>query len=471
MRSKIRIVHFVGIGGSGMSGIAEVLLTQGFSVQGSDIEETSSTIRLKGLGAKIFFEHSEKNILGADVCVVSSAIQSNNPELIAARRVKIPVVTRALMLAELMRFKKGVAIAGSHGKTTTTSLVANILASSNLDPTYVIGGKLSGVGLGARLGCGEFLVAEADESDGSFLNLSPIIAAVTNIDHDHLDYYDHDFALLKQAFISFIHRLPFYSSVILCIEDPNIREIIPFISRPIVRVGLTKEADIRAKNIHQSGLTTSFTVEQKNFKEFDISLPMPGLHNVLNSLVAIGIAKELEIDTNMIQKSLDNFTGVDRRFQFYKKMIAPNGKRFSLVDDYGHHPTEIRATLNACKASFPNRRLILVFQPHRFSRTRDLFEDFVRVLVNVDILILLKVYPAGEEVIPSADSKVLARTIRLSRRLDPIFSESIDEAISILLSTLQDEDIVLVMGAGSVGNLSKILVSRFNQLHQEVSNG
>ena len=471
MKSKIQTIHFVGIGGSGMSGIAEVLLTQGFDIQGSDIEESSATKRLKSLGAVIFFEHSDKNIFGADVCVVSSAIQTNNPELVAARRAKIPVVPRALMLAELMRFKKGVAIAGSHGKTTTTSLVASLLASSNLDPTYVIGGRLSGAGLGARLGQGEFLVAEADESDGSFLNLSPTIAAVTNIDHDHLDYYDHDFARLKQAFIDFIHRLPFYSSVVLCSDDPNIREIIPFISRPIVTVGFGKDVDIRATNVKNKGVSVSFTVEQKNFEEFLVELPLPGLHNILNSLVAIGIARELEIDVSVIQKSLENFSGVDRRFQYYGEICAPNNKKFSLIDDYGHHPTEIKATINACKASFPERRLILVFQPHRFSRTRDLFEDFVKVLIDVDILILLNVYPAGEDPIPGADSKALSRTIRLSGRLDPIFSENFEETINIIFSTIKNNDVVLVMGAGSIGELSKNLVTKCDNFGREGTNG
>ena len=471
MKSKIQTIHFVGIGGSGMSGIAEVLLTQGFNIQGSDKEKSSATKRLKSLGASIFFEHSDKNISGADVCVVSSAIQTNNPELIAARRAKIPVVPRALMLAELMRFKKGVAIAGSHGKTTTTSLVANILASSNLDPTYVIGGKLSGAGLGARLGQGEFLVAEADESDGSFLNLSPTIAAVTNIDYDHLDYYDHDFTRLKQAFISFIHRLPFYSSVVLCSDDHNIREIIPLISRPIVRVGLERDADIRAKNIKNKGVAVSFTVEQKNFGEFTVELPLPGIHNILNSLIAIGIARELEIDVPVIQKSLENFSGVDRRFQYYGEICVSNDKKFSLIDDYGHHPTEIKATLNACKTSFPNRRLVLVFQPHRFSRTRDLFDDFVKVLIDVDVLVLLNVYPAGEEPIPSADSKALSRTIRLSGRLDPIFSDSIEETITVVFSIIQNNDVVLVMGAGSIGDLSKNLVDKSNKFYQEDANG
>ncbi len=471
MKSKIRTIHFVGIGGSGMSGIAEVLLTQGFDVQGSDVEKSSSTSRLQSLGASIFFEHSDRNISGADVCVVSSAIQPNNPELVAARQAKIPVVPRALMLGELMRFKKGIAIAGSHGKTTTTSLVASILASSNLDPTYVIGGKLSGVGAGARLGRGEILVAEADESDGSFLNLSPMIAAVTNIDHDHLEYYDHDFARLKQAFISFIHRLPFYSSVVLCTEDSNIKEIIPFISRPIVRVGFSKDVDIRAKNIQQQGIWVSFVVEQKNFEDFDVKLPLPGLHNVLNSLVAIGIARELEIQTKIIKISLEKFSGVDRRFQCFGEIGSPNGKKFTLVDDYGHHPTEIKATLNACKDSFPNRKLTLVFQPHRFSRTRDLFDDFVRVLADVDRLILLDVYPAGEEPIPSADSKALTRTIRQSGKIDPILSENIDESIRILLSTLKDNDVILVMGAGSIGNLSKNLILQCGELNQKAANG
>ncbi len=470
MKSKIKTLHFVGIGGSGMSGIAEVLLNQGFNVQGSDIEESLSTTRLKNLGAKISFDHSEKNILGADVCVVSSAIQSNNPELLAARRAKIPVVPRALMLAELMRFKKGVAIAGTHGKTTTTSLVASILAYSDLDPTYVIGGKLSGVGLGARLGSGEILVAEADESDGSFLNLSPMIAAVTNLDHDHLDYYDHDFTRLKQAFISFIHRLPFYSSVVLHADDPNIKDIIPFISRSIVRVGFSKENDIRGLNIEQIGMNVSFTVKQNGFEEFRVCLPLPGLHNVQNSLVAIGIARELDVETNIIKKSLENFSGVDRRFQYYGEINSKLGKKFSLIDDYGHHPTEIKATLNACKVSFPNRRLILVFQPHRFSRTRDLFEDFVRVLVEVDILILLDVYPAGEDPIPSSDSRVLSRTIRLSGRLDPIVSENNEEAISIVLSTLQENDVILIMGAGSVGDLPKKLICACDdKLEQEAT--
>ncbi|OUW00293.1 MAG: UDP-N-acetylmuramate--L-alanine ligase [Betaproteobacteria bacterium TMED156] len=471
MRNKIKKIHFVGIGGAGMSGIAEVLLTQGFEIQGSDIEKSISTNRLQSLGATIFFSHSESNVLGVDVCVVSSAIEENNPELIASKRLKIPVVPRALMLGELMRFKKGIAIAGSHGKTTTTSLVSSILASSDLDPTYVIGGKLNSDGIGARLGQGEILVAEADESDGSFLNLSPIIAAVTNIDYDHLDYYNQDFNLLKKAFISFIHRLPFYSSAVLCIEDPNIREIIPLLSRPIITVGFSNDSDIQAKNVVHKGTSVSFLVEQKGFNSFDVHLPLPGLHNVLNTLIAIGIARELEIDTAILKDSIENFSGVERRFEFFDNLKSPCGVKFSLVDDYGHHPTEIFATIEACRKAFHERKITLIFQPHRFSRTRDLFNDFVDVLSKVERLILLNVYSAGEEINQKVKSNELLKEIRKKANYENHLAQNLDEAISLLFSSIKDNEVVLVMGAGSIANFSKKIILLCNKLNQEAANG
>ncbi len=470
MKNKINTLHFVGIGGSGMSGIAEVLLNQGFIIQGSDKEESPSTRRLKNLGAKIFLEHDKKNIEGADVCVVSSAIKHNNPELIAARKEKIPVVPRALMLGELMRFKKGIAIAGSHGKTTTTSLISHILAESDFDPTYVIGGKLSSDGIGARLGKGNILVAEADESDGSFLSLSPFLAAVTNIDRDHLEFYGNDFNNLKEAFISFIHRLPFYSSVVLCIEDKVIREIIPLLSRSVLTVGLTCEADIQASDIKQNGVEVLFKVTQKNYEDLQIKLSLPGSHNILNALVAIGIARELEVKNEVLKLSLENFTGVERRFQFFENLITPTGNKFSLVDDYGHHPTEVLATLNACRESFPARKITLIFQPHRYSRTRDLFGEFVKVLAGVDRLILLEVYPAGEVEIENADSRSLLKAIKFSGCKENSIVSDNESVIPILLPSIKKNDLILVMGAGSVCKLSGRILLQCSQISQEATN-
>ncbi|HUQ26176.1 MAG TPA: UDP-N-acetylmuramate--L-alanine ligase, partial [Burkholderiales bacterium] len=396
MKHKVRRIHFVGIGGAGMSGIAEVLLNLGYEVSGSDLSENAATRRLKGLGAKISVGHAAKQIDEADAVVVSSAVQADNPEVAAARGKRVPLVPRALMLAELMRLKQGIAIAGTHGKTTTTSLVASVLAEGGLDPTFVIGGRLNAAGSNARLGAGDFIVVEADESDASFLHLQPVIAVVTNIDADHMETYEHDFGKLKQAFLQFLQNLPFYGSAVLCIDDPVVREILPQVSKPVLTYGTSADAAVAATSVQHDGGRMKFRARRAGGAPLDVTLNLPGQHNVLNALAAIAVATELGVADGAIIKALAEFRGVGRRFQLYGEIAAGAGGRFTLIDDYGHHPVEMAATLAAVRGAFPDRRVVLAFQPHRYTRTRDLFEDFVRVLSTADALLLTDVYAAGE---------------------------------------------------------------------------
>lgn len=451
MKHIVKHVHFVGIGGAGMSGIAEVLVTLGYRVSGSDLARSASTDRLASLGAQIAIGHDAANIEGADAVVVSTAVRSDNPEVLAARRKRVPIVPRAAMLAELMRLKQGIAIAGTHGKTTTTSLVASVLAAGGLDPTFVIGGRLTSAGANARLGTGDFIVAEADESDASFLNLLPVIEVVTNIDEDHMDTYGHDFARLKQAFIEFTHRLPFYGIAVLCVDCASVREILPFVSKPVIRYGFAPDAQVRAVNVLARDGKMHFTVLREGAGPLDIVLNMPGTHNVQNALAAIAIATELEIGDADIQRALAEFTGVGRRFQRYGEMRVAGGGSYTLIDDYGHHPVEMAATIAAARGAFPGKRLVLAFQPHRYTRTRDCFEDFVGVLSSVDALVLTQVYAAGESPIVAADSEALARAIRAAGKVDPAFVETVDEVPQALSSLVRDGDVVITMGAGSIG--------------------
>ena len=458
MRHKIQRLHFVGIGGAGMSGIAEVLVNLGYQVSGSDLAANAATRRLAAMGSQITFEHKAANIDGADAVVVSTAVRPDNPEVVAARARRIPVVARALMLAELMRLKQGVAIAGTHGKTTTTSLVASVLAEGGLDPTFVIGGRLNAAGSNAKLGAGDFIVVEADESDASFLHLQPVIAVVTNIDADHMDTYQHDFPRLQQAFIQFLHNMPFYGSAILCAEDRHVREIIPFVSRPVLTYGFGEDAMIRATDVDlgpQSRFRVTRRVTGGEQPALDIRLNLPGRHNVLNALAAIGVATELKVPGEAIQRALLGFRGVGRRFQSYGEVpLGAQEGAFSLVDDYGHHPAEIAATVDAARVAFPGRRLVLAFQPHRYTRTRDLFEDFVRVLSRCDLLLLADVYPAGEAPIATADGRTLAAAIRdggMGARA--VFVEDIDAMADVIRRTARAGDVVLTMGAGSIGGI------------------
>ncbi len=454
MKHKVRRIHFVGIGGSGMSGIAEVMLNLGYEVSGSDLAENAATRRLAGLGARVGIGHRAGNIDEADAVVVSTAVKEDNPEVLLARERQIPVVPRALMLAELMRLKQGIAVAGTHGKTTTTSLVASILAEGGFDPTFVIGGRLNSAGAHARLGSGEFIVAEADESDASFLHLQPVIAVVTNIDADHMETYGHDFGRLKQAFVDFLQHLPFYGAAILCEDDRNLREIMPAVSKPIVRYGLAETAHIRAVDIRHEGARMTFSVLRPgSAPKLDIVLNLPGVHNVQNALAAIAVADEVGVPDAAIVKALAEFKGVGRRFQRYGEVPLPGGGHFTLIDDYGHHPGEMAATLAAARGAFPGRRLVLAFQPHRYTRTRDCFEDFVRVLTTVDLLLLAEVYPAGEAPIVAADGRALVRAIRVTGALEPIFVEDIGEMPQQILNVARDGDVVLTMGAGSIGGV------------------
>jgi len=459
MKHKLRRIHFVGIGGSGMSGIAEVLANLGFEVSGSDLAENAATRRLAGLGVKIIARHDKANIEGADAVVVSTAVKGDNPEVAAARAKRIPVVPRALMLAELMRLKQGVAIAGTHGKTTTTSLVASVLAEGGLDPTFVIGGRLNAAGSNARLGAGEFIVVEADESDASFLHLQPVLAVVTNIDADHMETYQHDFARLKQAFIQFLQNLPFYGSAVLCVDDPYVREILPFVSKPVVTYGTGADAMVRAEGIEHAEGQMRFRVQRAGVRKpgaqpMNVVLNLPGHHNVLNSLAAIAVGLEVGIPESSILKALAEFRGVGRRFQRCGEIAAEGGGRFTLVDDYGHHPAEMAATIAAARGAFPGRRLVLAFQPHRYSRTRDLFEDFVKVLSTADALVLADVYAAGEPAIPSADGNTLARAVRAAGKINPVFVEDIGRMAEGIRGVARDGDVVLTMGAGSIGNVA-----------------
>lgn len=462
MKHKVKHVHFVGIGGSGMSGIAEVLLNLGYQVSGSDLSDNTTTRRLKSLGITIHLGHARDHVASADAVVTSTAVKPDNPEVIAAHERNIPVVPRAMMLAELLRLRQGIAVAGTHGKTTTTSLIASVLAEAGMDPTFVIGGRLEAVGSHAKLGSGEFIVVEADESDASFLYLQPVLAVVTNIDADHMETYGHDFGRLKQAFVDFVQHLPFYGMAILCVDDANVRAIMPTIARPITTYGLSDTALIRAENIRHSAGKMHFTaligVNGKT-RKLDITLNLPGLHNVQNALAAIAVGNEVGVPDEAIINALAGFRGVGRRFQRYGEVKLASDKSgrsgsFTLVDDYGHHPVEMAATIAAARGAFPSRRLVLVFQPHRYTRTRDVFEDFVKVLSTVDVLLLTEVYSAGEAPLVAADSRSLARAVRVQGKVEPIYVETVDELPAAIRSVAQDGDVVLVMGAGSVGGVA-----------------
>ena len=458
MKHKVKRIHFVGIGGSGMSGIAEVLATLGYQVSGSDLSANAATERLSGIGVRVVLGHEAGNVIDADAVVISSAVKSDNPEVIAARTRRIPVVPRALMLAELMRLKQGIAVAGTHGKTTTTSLVASVLAEGGFDPTFVIGGRLTAAASNARLGAGEFIVVEADESDASFLHLQPVIAVITNIDADHMETYQHDFARLKQAFIAFLQNLPFYGSAVLCIDDANVREIQPLVSKPVITYGFREDAMVRAVNV-VAGEKMSFTALRDGSSPLDISLNLPGRHNVLNALAAVAIADEIGIPDDAVRRALGEFRGVGRRFQRWGE-VGTEGGAFTLVDDYGHHPAEMRATLEAARGAFPGRRLVLAFQPHRYTRTRDLFEDFVGVLSSVDALVLNDVYPAGEAPIVAADGRSLARAVRVAGKVEPIFVEDVREMATTIRKAVRPGDVVVIMGAGSIGGVPAQLANQ-----------
>ena len=459
MKHKVKRVHFVGIGGSGMSGIAEVLLTQGYQVSGSDLATNATTRRLTGLGARIAAGHAAVNISGADVVVVSTAVALDNPEVVAARENGVPVVPRALMLAELMRLKQGIAVAGTHGKTTTTSLIASVLAEGGLDPTFVIGGKLVSADANARLGTGEFLVAEADESDASFLVLQPVLAVITNIDADHMETYGHDFSRLKEAFLNFAQRLPFYGVAVLCVDDANIRDIVPSITKPIVTYGLDESAQLRATAIEHAGGSMRFVATSAEAPPLSVVLNLPGVHNVQNALAAIAVGRQVGVGDAAIARALAEFKGVGRRFQRFGEVALGDGGDFTLIDDYGHHPAEMAATLAATRGSFPGRRLVLVFQPHRYTRTRDLFEDFVGVLATVDLVLLTEVYPAGEAPIVAADGRALARALRVGGKVEPIFIDDVAELPAAIRAVVKNGDVVLTMGAGSISQVAPALVA------------
>ncbi|MBM3350563.1 MAG: UDP-N-acetylmuramate--L-alanine ligase [Betaproteobacteria bacterium] len=456
MKHKVNNVHFVGIGGSGMSGIAEVLVNLGFNVSGSDLASNTTTKRLEEYGATIYQGHAEENVRDADVLVVSSAVNEENPEIKAARSKKVPVVPRAIMLAELMRFRQGIAVAGTHGKTTTTSLIASILAEAGMDPTFVIGGKLEAANANAKLGTGEYIVAEADESDASFLHLTPVMAVVTNIDQDHMDTYEHSFEKLKSAFVEFIQQLPFWGMAVMCIDDVNIREILPRVTKPVMTYGLSEDARVRAKNVRADDGKMHFTVQIINgtTTEFEVTLNLPGQHYVLNALAAIAIASELDVPIAAMAKALKEFKGVGRRFERYGEIPAKTGGTFTLVDDYGHHPVEMQAVIAAARGAFPGRRLVMAFQPHRYTRTRDCFEDFVKVLSDADVVLLTEVYSAGEAPIVAADTRTLIRAIRVAGKVEPLFVETTDELPQAILNVVQANDVVIVMGAGSIGQVA-----------------
>jgi len=459
MKHKVKRVHFVGIGGAGMSGIAEVLVTQGYQVTGSDLAESVVTRRLARLGAAIAIGHAEANVADADVVVVSTAVAADNPEVVAARERGVPVVPRALMLAELMRLKQGIAVAGTHGKTTTTSLIASVLAEGGLDPTFVIGGRLLSADANARLGKGEFLVAEADESDASFLYLSPVLAVVTNIDADHMETYGHDFGRLKRAFVDFLQRLPFYGVAVVCVDDANLREILPEVTKPLVTYGLDATADLQAADVVNLGGRMRFVARAKGHEDLRIELALAGVHNVRNALAAIAVGRETGVADAAIATALADFKGVGRRFQRYGEVRLADGGTYTLIDDYGHHPVEMEVTLAAVRASFPGRRLVLAFQPHRYTRTRDLFEDFVRVLSQADAVVLAEVYPAGEAPIVAADGRALSRALRVAGKVEPVFVEDIADLPATLRGIARDGDVVLTMGAGSIGSTPQQLVT------------
>ena len=461
MKHKVKNIHFVGIAGSGMSGIAEVLINLDFTVSGSDLAVNATTKRLADFGATVYQGHAAENLGAADVVVVSSAVNEANPEVKAARLKNIPVVPRALMLAELMRFRQGIAVAGTHGKTTTTSLIASILAEAGMDPTYVIGGKLEAANANAKLGTGEYIVAEADESDASFLHLTPVMAVVTNIDQDHMETYEHSFDKLKSAFVEFLQQLPFWGMAVVCIDDVNIRQILPRVTKPVMTYGFSEAAKVRAINVKADAGKMHFTVQRINgvTTEMDVTLNLPGKHYVLNALAAIAIASELNVPDEAIIKALKDFKGVGRRFESYGEVplaVSDNRKAgsFTLIDDYGHHPVEMQAVIAAARAAFPGRRVVLAFQPHRYTRTRDCFEDFVRVLSSADAILLTEVYAAGEAPIVAADTRTLMRSVRLAEKVEPVFVESTDALPSSILAIAQDHDVIIVMGAGSIGQVA-----------------
>lgn len=481
MKHAIKSIHFVGIGGAGMSGIAEVLHNQGYIISGSDQLISNTTQRLQQLGLKIVLGHHANHVLNVDCVVISTAVTPDNPEVVQAKLQRIPVVPRAVMLAELMRTFKGIAIAGTHGKTTTTSLAASVFAACGQDPTFVIGGKLNSVGANAQLGKGEYIIVEADESDASFLKLLPVLSIITNIDQDHMDTYGHNYETLKQAFVDFLHKMPFYGAAIVCIDDIGVQSILDKIQRPIISYGLNDGADVQAINIHAVGTTMQFTVKRKGSVDLPIVLNCAGLHNVRNALSVIALATELELDDFGIQTALQEFTGVGRRFQRYGTHFIPNtfihnnGELtnfsikeeavFELIDDYGHHPVEMAATLSAVRGAFPNRRLVLVFQPHRYTRTRDCFEDFVRICSTADVLILTEVYAAGEPPIIAADGRALARAIRIVGLIEPQFVEHIQDLPHTILKTVKANDVVICMGAGSIGTTCSETIQQLQLLN------
>ena len=461
MKHAISHVHFVGIGGAGMSGIAEILHNLGYKVSGSDLSDGPVLQRLSALGIQTQVGHAALNIAGADAVVTSTAVQADNPEVIAAHQKLIPVVPRAVMLAELMRLKQGIAIAGTHGKTTTTSLVASVLAQAGLDPTFVIGGRLISAGANAKLGAGDYIVVEADESDASFLNLSPIMSVVTNIDADHMETYGHDFNQLKSAFIEFLHRMPFYGAAVLCIDDPVVNSLLSQVSRPITSYGLSEKAQVRAVDVRAEGARMHFTVQRSNgvtLPDMHIVLNLPGIHNVLNALAAIAIAVELNVPDIAVVKALASFSGVGRRFQRHGEIAAKAGGHFTLIEDYGHHPVELAATIAAARGAFPGCRLVLAFQPHRFSRTRDCFEDFVAVLQKVDVLWLTEVYSAGEAPIAAADGRSLAHAVRVAGQQQLVFAQDLSGLCDLVVNNACDGDVVMCMGAGSIGSVPVMVI-------------
>jgi UDP-N-acetylmuramate--alanine ligase len=468
MKHAVKHIHFVGIGGAGMSGIAEILHNLGYVVSGSDQSDSATSKRLASLGIQVAIGHDAANIQSAEAVVTSTAVKADNPEVMAARSKRIPIVPRAVMLAELMRLKKGIAIAGTHGKTTTTSLVTSVLAEAGVDPTFVIGGRLNAAGANSRLGAGDYIVVEADESDASFLNLLPIMAVVTNIDADHMDTYGHDFAKLKQAFVEFIHRMPFYGAAILCSDDDGVRSIMPMISRPVVTYGFAEDAMIRAVNVQALAGQMSFTVQRRNgvdMPDLQVTLNLPGNHNVLNALAAIAVATELELNDTAVVKGLAEFRGVDRRFQRYGDWPAQNASSgsFTLIDDYGHHPVEMAATLAAARGAFPGRRLVLAFQPHRYTRTRDCFEDFVKVIGTADLVLLSEVYSAGESPIVAADGRALTRALRVAGKVDPVFVDDVKTMAAAIAEQVRAGDVVLVMGAGTIGSVAQQVVDSMKE--------
>ncbi len=455
MKHAIRHIHFIGIGGAGMSGIAEVLHNLGYQVSGSDQADSATLRRLQALGIQTQVGHDAAHLAQVDAVVTSTAVRADNPEVLAARARHIPVVPRAVMLAELMRMKKGVAIAGTHGKTTTTSLVASVLAEAGMDPTFVIGGRLNSAGANAKLGSGEYIVVEADESDASFLNLLPVLSVVTNIDADHMETYGHDLARLRGAFVEFLHRMPFYGTAVLCVDDPGVRAIMDQLERPVTTYGLDPLAQVRAINVRAEGAQMVFDVQRRNgvtLPDLAVRLNLPGLHNVRNALAAIALAVELGIDDAAVLRALAQFKGVGRRFQRYGEIRLPNGGQCTLIDDYGHHPVEMAVTLAAARGAFPGRRLLLAFQPHRYTRTRDCFEDFVKVIgEGCDLALLTEVYAAGEAPIVAADGRSLVRALRVAGRIEPVFVEDVNTLADTILHNARDGDVVLCMGAGSIG--------------------